>query len=409
MQTNLDQNPFFQLLVNPAARYRIARHALLWTLEFYVIYISQEYISNSIPNPSARPTYAYLSTLIHGILIVLIYVLVTQLIRRFVLLDFRFGFLLIGFLAVHVITSLLLYGQFTWFLNFFTSPDIPRFFPLYATQVSQLSLWQVPFDNFIVGNLAYSLIYSYVLYPLFLKIVKDLFIIKTKEDQLEKEKIQAQYREAKLAKTNLQLEFDFLKSQISPHFLFNTLNNIYSFSIKSPEKVPDTILKLADLMRYTLYETESQYVPLAKEISFLNSYVQLQRIRHEANADLTYTVKGEPGGLLIPPLILIVFVENAYKHGIESSIQLGWIHIELTIGNGIVQLAVANSTSPVKKKKGSAGGIGLNNVRKRLELFYPGFHQLNITSQAHEYYVNLTINLQHQLSTVWNNPTELSS
>lgn len=405
METSLDQKPFFQLLVNPAPRYRIARHALMWTTAILVIYRGQSYISRSSPDPTARNLYVAAATFVYAVLIILIYAVVAELIHRFVLLRFRLAPLILGFFAVHLVVSILLYYQLLSFLSCFSLPDLPQFYTAQADRFPYLSVWQAPFDYFIVGIMAYSLVYSYVLYPLFLKIVKDLFTIKTKESQLEKEKIQAESREAKLEKDNLQLEFDFLKAQISPHFLFNTLNNIYSFSIKSPAKVPDTILKLANLMRYTLYETESQFVPLVKEISFLNSYVQLQRIRHEADADLTYTMTGNPEGLIIPPLMLIVFVENAFKHGVEASIQAGWIHIELIIDNGTLRLEVANSTTPIKKQESIAGGIGLKNVRKRLELFYPDYHQLRIVPQTYEYHVNLTINLQHHQSTAWNDST----
>lgn len=393
MQITLDQNTFFQLLVNPAPRYRIARHTLMWTTAILVIYRGQSYISRSSSDPTARSLYVAVATVVYALLIILIYVTVAKLIHQFILLRFRFFPLILGFFVVHLVVSIILYYQLLSFLNYFSLPDLPQFYTAQASRFPALSVWQAPFDYFIVGIMSYSLVYSYVLYPLFLKIVKDLFTIKAKESQLEKEKILAESREAQLEKDKIRLEFDFLKAQISPHFLFNTLNNIYSFSIKSPDKVPDTILRLADLMRYTLYETKSEFVPLTKEISFLDSYMKLQRIRHEADADLTYTVAGEPDELTIAPLMLIVFVENAFKHGLEASIRVGWVHIELIIDCGTLRLEVANSTSPVEKKRGVVGGIGLSNVRKRLELLYPGRHQLLIIPQTHEYRVNLIIDL----------------
>lgn len=405
MESSLDKNPFIQLLINPAPRYRIGRHTLMWTTAILVIYRGELYIAGSSNSPDFRSLYAALATLTYAVLIIVIYVSVTQLVRRFILLHFRLGPLLVGSIAIHVIISLLLYYQFIGFVSYFELSCLPRFYNAHADRLHRLSIWRIPFDSFIAGILAYSFVYSYVLFPLFLKIVKDLFTMKTKENQLEKEKIQLQVKKAELEKENVQLEFDFLKSQISPHFLFNTLNNIYSFSIRSPAKVPDAILKLADLMRYTLYETESQFVPLVKEISFLDSYVHLQRIRHEADADLTYTVTGDPGGLVVPPLILIVFVENAFKHGVEASVKTGWVHIELVIENGTLSLHVANSPSPGKRNGGPAQGIGLSNVRRRLELFYPGHHQLHIIPETQEYHVSLTIELQYHQPTLWKHPT----
>ncbi|WP_373330577.1 sensor histidine kinase [Salmonirosea aquatica] len=393
MQFSSDRNHFLQLLINPAPRYRIARHLLMWTTVILVIYRGESYISPGSSDPTARSLYITSATIVYALLVFLIYLTIAKLIHRFILLRFQFFWLILGFVAVHLVVSVILYYQLSLFLSYFSLSDLPQFYTAQARRFPTFSVWQAPFDYFIVGIMSYSLVYSYVLYPLFLKIVKDLFTIKAKENQLEKEKILAESREAQLQKDKLQLEFDFLKAQISPHFLFNTLNNIYSFSIKSPDKVPDTILRLANLMRYTIYETKSDFVPLNKEIEFLNSYMQLQRIRHEADSNLTYSVTGESEGRTIAPLMLIVFVENAFKHGLEASARAGWIRTNLSIVRGTLWLEVSNSTSSAQKKKGVAGGIGLNNVRKRLELLYPGRYRLDIVSQTHEFRVNLTIDL----------------
>ncbi len=376
MGDNLDHNPFFHLLTNSALRYRLIRHGLLWSTALWAIYAGFKYIGRTIPDPLAQQNYAVLSTLIFGGLTITGYWIITRLTRQFILRRFRIGLFLVSVLAVHVATSMLVWWHFGWFTRHLGLANSPQLYRTYDAHVAQLSFWQVPFDNIIVTLFSFSLFYNYVVYAVGLKVFKDLFTMKLRQTQLETD--------------NVQLEFNFLKAQINPHFLFNTLNNIYSFSIKSPDKVPDAVLKLADLMRYALYETEPEFVPLEKEISFLESYVQLQRIRHEADADLTFVVTGRPDNWLIPPLLLMVFVENAFKHGFQASTQAGWIHISLVIEPKRLTFSVKNSIPAASS--GMPGGIGLSNVRRRLILFYENRHQLTAGAQVDEFQVHLVIN-----------------
>ncbi|MVM36831.1 hypothetical protein GO730_02675 [Spirosoma sp. HMF3257] len=234
-----------------------------------------------------------------------------------------------------------------------------------------------PFDNIVVWLFSFSLFYNYLLYAIGLKVFKDLFTVQLRSMELEKD--------------NLRLEFDFLKSQINPHFLFNTLNNIYSFSIRSPEKVTNSILKLSDLMRYTLYETNDDHVLLTKEIAFLTSYVDLQRIRHDDHVTIQFTITGQPTSQVIPPLLLIVFIENAFKHGIQSTAQASWVDIQLIIQPQTISLSVDNSIPD--NKANSQSGIGLRNVRKRLAHFFPNRHTLSILPSSHQFSVKLTLEL----------------
>jgi len=342
-----------------------------------LIYSGFQYIARTIPDPPAQRLYSNLSTLFFGGLTILAYVIITRLTRQFVLLRFRFGLFISSLFLIHVLISALVRWHFLFFTSSLTLPNLPRIYAINADHIARLPLWQVPFDPVIVGLFSFSLLYNYLLYAVGFKVFKDLFMLKIRQEKLEKE--------------NLQLEFNFLKAQVNPHFLFNTLNNIYSFSIKSPDKVPHTILKLADMMRYSLYETEAEFVPLAKELSFLDSYVQLQRIRHEQDIELSYTVVGQPGTLLIPPFLLIVFVENAFKHGLQASTQAGWVRISLTIDHQSLLFTVENNRPP--NRPAPMGGIGLKNVRKRLNLFYANHYQLQVGEEANEFRVNLTIPL----------------
>ncbi|MBO0953331.1 sensor histidine kinase [Fibrella forsythiae] len=377
METNLDKNILFQFLTNPALGYRLGRHVVLWSTAIFLIYRGFQYIALTIPDRDAQQVYAVLSTIIFGGLTVNAYFLITWLTRNYILVRFRFNLFIGCLLLVHILTSALVRWHFLLFIHYLTLANLPRMYSVYAGHVIQMPVWQVPFDSIIVGLFSFSLFYNYLLYAVGLKVFKDLFTMKTQQDKLEQE--------------NLQLEFNFLKAQINPHFLFNTLNNIYSFSIQSPEKVAGAILKLADLMRYALYETEAEQVLLAKELAFLDSYVQLQRIRHDENVELTYTVHGQPGTSSIPPLLLIVFVENAFKHGPQASAQGGSVHIRLTITQHILRFQVENNLPP--KATIITGGIGLNNVRKRLNHYYGGHYHLQIDEVANSFRVNLQIQL----------------
>lgn len=377
METNLDRNLFFQLLVSPSSLYRVTRHLLLWSTVLFLIYRGFQYIATTISDPTARSVYIDLSTVFFGTLTVGAYFIVTWLTRQYILLGFRFGLFVMSLFTIHVLTTTIVRWHFLLFTRYLTLPKLPRIYTLYADYIAQLSVWQVPFDPIIVGLFSFSLFYNYLLYGVGLKVFKDLFGLKIKQTKLENE--------------NLQLEFNFLKAQINPHFLFNTLNNIYSFSIKSPDKVAGAILKLADLMRYSLYETEAEQVPLAKELTFLDSYVQLQRIRHEDDVALSYTVQGQSGTVMIPPLLLIVFVENAFKHGLQASTLAGWVRIALIITDKSLLFRVENNI-PLKKTH-VVGGIGLNNVRKRLDHYYADRYHLQIEEVANTFRVNLTIQL----------------
>ncbi|GAA4461447.1 hypothetical protein GCM10023189_36960 [Nibrella saemangeumensis] len=331
----------------------------------------------SITNPVAQHQYILISTLFFSSLTIGAYLLATLLIHRFILQRFRPGVFMLYLLGVHGLTSMLVYWHFIFFLRYFGPDNLPGVYSRNAEHVAGLAMWQIPFDTIIVLLFSYSLFYNYLLYAVGLKAFKDLFTARLRQERLEKE--------------NLLLEFNFLKAQINPHFLFNTLNNIYSFSFKSPDKVQDTVLKLADLMRYSLYETEIERVLLAKEIQFLDSYIELQRIRYDAGTTLSYTVQGSPGQFTIPPLLLIVFVENAFKHGLQANTQTGWVKICLTIDQDMLTFTVENNL-PLRKNR-EVGGIGLTNVRKRLDHAFGSSYQLRVDELPQSFCVQLTLPL----------------
>ncbi len=211
-----------------------------------------------------------------------------------------------------------------------------------------------------------------------------------KQETIEKEKMEA--------------ELAFLKSQIDPHFLFNSLNNIYSLAELQSENTGQSILLLANLMRYMLYETNSGKIQLTKEVQHIEDYIALQKLRIHLNedVDIDFRQQGDLAGIYIEPLLLIPFIENAFKHGISYN-QRSFIQLELSVENNNMILKILNSKRKSAQKNENAishSGIGIANTKRRLELLYPNQHTLDITDD-NEYYLTF---LQLDLKPITNTP-----
>ena len=192
--------------------------------------------------------------------------------------------------------------------------------------------------------------------------------IKITSDWLQENK-----RLAYLEKLQLETELLFLKTQVSPHFFFNTLNNIYSLSMEKSEKTPKIILKLSELMRYLLYETKRKKQTLANEIICLQDYLEIERIRHGDDLEINMDISGDIAGKKIAPILLLSFVENAFKHGANKNIGKVKIDIDFNIKEDFLFFTITNPTpanAKYKQKINKSGGIGLKNVKKRLALGY---------------------------------------
>ena len=189
----------------------------------------------------------------------------------------------------------------------------------------------------------------------------------------------------------LSAELSYLKAQINPHFLFNTLNSIYDLAITKADQTPEAIVRLAGLMRYTMQQAALPDVPLAHELEYIDNYIALQRFRLGETLDITYTVTGSSTGLTIVPMLLISFVENAFKHGVNPS-QAGHIRIEMTISDGELHCHAANEKVR-QPSVADSSGIGLSNTRTRLDLLYPGRYQLRIADEQTTYTTDLYLTL----------------
>ena len=212
--------------------------------------------------------------------------------------------------------------------------------------------------------------------------------ILAQQQQLEKEKEQQLTIEFKKKLTEMELQV--LKSQLNPHFYFNTLHNLYGLTIIDPKKAPDAILKLSDIMEYIIYDCKTEKVSLVKELKFINSYIELEKLRYEDHARIIYDQYGDSNGKLISPLLLIQFIENAFKHGMEQDKKDNYLEVDITVDNNHLFFRSVNST---KQKTHSNHGLGLSNVQKRLRMLYPNRHQLSIDESASEFKVELHLEL----------------
>jgi two-component system LytT family sensor kinase len=201
----------------------------------------------------------------------------------------------------------------------------------------------------------------------------------------------AQKQKTDLEAKSRASELALLRSQINPHFLFNTLNNLYSLVYKQSEEAPSVVMKLSEIMRYMLYEANAERVMLQKEIDYLKSFIELNELRLKEGKVTSFVINGDHTNKLIPPMLLIPFVENAFKHGCKKGNNPA-ILIRLDLFDKGLEFDVVNYTEPgLTASKDLAGGIGLDNVRKRLEMIYPGKYDLSVENGAGSYHVNLKI------------------
>jgi len=190
-------------------------------------------------------------------------------------------------------------------------------------------------------------------------------------------------------------ELQFLKSQINPHFLFNNLNNLYAYAIEGSSKTPAIILELSAVLRYMLYECREEHVSLAKEVEQLKNFTRLSELQIEERGIVRFSTHHIRAEYQIAPLILVVFIENAFKHSQTGQSENIFIEIDLRLSEeGSLEFCCRNNYQPGVHPNGNLKGIGLDNVKKRLHLLYPAAHQLNIRQSEHHYEVHLTMQLR---------------
>ena len=203
-----------------------------------------------------------------------------------------------------------------------------------------------------------------------------------------------QLRSESLVRENTNAELQLLKAQVHPHFLFNTLNNIYSFTLTQSPLAGALVKKLSDLLQYMIHECELPLVPLEKEIKLIQDYMGLEKVRYGDRLDMHVEIKGDYENKQIAPLLLIPFVENCFKHGASVMRGQQWIRLSIQINEDQLDFNLTNSKPLQANDANNKKGIGLANVLKRLELLYPSKHLLKIESTGDTYFVNLQVSLQ---------------
>lgn len=229
---------------------------------------------------------------------------------------------------------------------------------------------------------------THVLFPSAIAFIASVFYNIT-VDKIREEKKRKESETMLLA-----MELKFLRSQISPHFIFNVLTNLVSLARKKSDNLEGSILMLSSLMRYMLYDTGKK-ISLQQEVEYLESYIELQKLRFGSYVKIVFTMdfQGDPSNHTIETMLLIPFVENAFKHGV-SYIDHPFIRIDLAVKDGLLDLKAANKfNNEMDKSKDDSSGIGLSNVRSRLRLVYPDKHQLLIHSEANLFSIHLTLKL----------------
>lgn len=203
-------------------------------------------------------------------------------------------------------------------------------------------------------------------------------------------------RNLQLQKENIAAQLQLLKAQIHPHFLFNTLNNIYSHTQNTAPVASKMVTGLSDMLRFILYECNQPLVPLAKELKMIEDYVSLEKIRYDDKLELHLAFPEQTNNLQIAPLLLLPLVENCFKHGTSSMLEQPWLSLDIFVEKETLKMKLMNGKFPDNNEKPTSFGIGLQNVKKRLELLYPSKHELTITSDDDVFIVNLKLQLEYK-------------
>lgn len=273
-----------------------------------------------------------------------------------------------GIYIIAIVITMVLYGIVKYGIGLIFKEDVL----MHMRGPKDLKQEVIGFWSYFTSTLFTSIIF--ICLSILLKFSVDWFLNERIQRDLENQRLSA--------------ELAFLKSQINPHFLFNSLNSIYSLAYQQSKSTPDAILKLSEIMRYMLYECNDNKVDLSKELQYLQNYIDLQKIRFGNNAYIDFKIDGQVTDQQIVPLLLIAFIENAFKHGIAND-SLTPIKLLISVDHQHLQFFIQNKKHT--NNRDAMGGIGLNNVKRRLDLLYPGKYNLDIRDEIDTYTCELSL------------------
>ena len=344
--------------------YRLGRH-ILWHIGFWLAFVLYYVlIIGSFEGES------YTEVFVFRLLDLPVKIVATYFVLYLLIPEFFFKKKILLFSLLFIL-ALFIAGIFQKLYHYFIynpvlRPDIPN----------ELSFQTLEILKIVLG------IYPVVGLAAFIKVGKHWLEKDRASQKLEKEKMEA--------------ELNFLKAQIHPHFLFNTLNNLYALTLKKSDKASEVVLKLSHLLNYLLYEGNEQQVALDKELEVINTYIALEKIRYGERLDISYTIKGSTAAKEVAPMLLLPFVENSFKHGASQQLEQVWVQIEVLIQEDVLNLKVMNSKSAGLKARENAAvpqGIGLKNVQRRLALLYGDSYTLDIQDKGACFQVAMCIPL----------------
>jgi two-component system, LytTR family, sensor kinase len=327
-----------------------AYHILIWAL----LIIPHGFFSYPLLERFGATKYIANLLVTDGLLLVIVYLNVFYLIRKYYKTRqyLTYYFILLVLIGIYIFAAMALE-------NFI----MPR------TRTAETIMYAIIFNFF---NIARYCVIAFL-----------LFDIQEKFDQGK------QLDQIKIEKVNT--EINYLRAQINPHFLFNTLNNLYGLALEKSERTPEVILKLSKIMDYMLFDLDGNKVPLEKDVENLENYIELERIRQGNNARIVFQKSGTIDNQMIEPLLLLPLVENAFKHGVNKMIEGAYLAIKLDVDGKEIRFEVINNYRQSTSEKQMHSSIGLTNLRRRLELFYPNRYILSIKDDSVNYHVMLTL------------------
>lgn len=372
----------YDLVFSEQRSVRFRRHFLFWTT--WCIYLAVTYLipTNWIPAWNLRGPMPHIEK--YGVALSVFRILYAAVLLTLVHMALVYGilyFFLPRYLSKNknwVATTCLLLificliafiNYFNFVLNFYISTRMGYFLTM-------------PGMDFIIRAWGRQILFNYptiVGFALAIKLLKNWYLKQKEAAQVAREKINA--------------ELQLLKAQVHPHFLFNTLNNIYSFIINDSPAATEAITKLSNLLRYIIYECNQPLVNLERELTMIKGYIDLEKIRYGKSFNMSLQIRGDATNKMMCPLLLIPFLENSFKHGASQMLTHPWVNLEMIIEDDTLYFNLSNSKPTLSGEKAITRGLGLNNVKKRLAILYGGLHSLNIMEDAMSFSVSLKVPL----------------
>lgn len=350
-----------ELVLSKKISYRLARHLVFWLtcyLFFGTIYSSFW----SSENP--MKAYAYVDALIYLPLHMFLSYMIIYFLLPHYLFTGKYVSLVVGIVILIPVTALFSFLISGWIIS-----------PYHQT-LGLPTPSNTLFSGLMAGLRGSNTVAGFAVA---IKLVKHWYFKKVENTQLEKEKLTA--------------ELEILKGQLQPHFLFNTLNNLYSLILQQSHHAPEVVIKLSELLRYMLSESTHSKIPLTKELSILRNYIALEQIRFGDRLDLTVNIQGDLENKLIAPLLFLPLVENAFKYG-ANELERPWISLDIKVTGSNLKFKLINGKSALVKGASFSSGIGLQNLQKRMVLVYPGKYEFRIMNEEDTFLVNLQLELE---------------